>query len=156
MSDLKKQIAELYNAAALKPVCERDLNGPEWQEYAGIQEHWDAKRDEEIDDYKNGYDERVAKEVKRLIDEAGEFNLDHPTTTGDDKFNPDKIKIQAERNVRLNHEAMLEENELNRVNARYELFGRVTHRQDHRGQAREGFTRAAEPNRQPRRGGQSR
>jgi hypothetical protein len=155
MSDLKKQITQMYNLAALKPVCERDLNGPEWQEYAEIQDTWDAQRDQEINSYRDEFDDRITKEVKRLIDEAGEFNLDHPPPFGSDNFDPNKIKNQADRNVRIDHEASLEGIELKRVNARQDLFDRSSNRQDQQGQAKDGFTRSAEPSRQPIRGGPS-
>lgn len=145
------QISQLYNIVALKRVCERDLNGPEWAEYVRTQDRWDEARDQELADFNDHYDLRIAAEKKRLIDKAGEKNLDHPAPVGVDRFNPNMIARRAQTNVQNDHQDTVDGFEANRLNELQALYDGSAFRQEQKGVARDDFTQSAEPERMPHR-----
>lgn len=83
--------------------------GRDWEQANDIIERGKADRINLEDRYRLEYDMRVEVVRKRLIDKAGEFNLDHPTPSGNDKFDEDAIKRQAHREVQFGHENDLQQ-----------------------------------------------
>ena len=101
--DIERGLREIFHLA-VRSYAQDSLKRPDdWAELRGIEEKYQARLDDLDRRYVEEYDQRVAKEVKRLIDEAGSKEFDHPSPGGVDGFNKNTITKTARLNVKHAH-----------------------------------------------------
>ena len=81
----------------------------DWQQVRSIMDRGEAGRAKLEERYLDEYDTRVEIVRRRLINQGGELNHNHPAPAGIDKFNGDAINRQANREVRQDHERALQQ-----------------------------------------------
>lgn len=92
------------------------LNGQERYDFHGIQDKYDRQREETEFLYRSEYALRVDVAYQMLMRQAGSKKPElKPRSIGADKFSPNKLKLEAQKLVRFEHErtmARIDQNEL--------------------------------------------
>lgn len=97
-----------FDLASLRLIAKSLSSAEDWQRADRIKKRSGALRTAAKDNYETGRGWRVAAEQARLIDEAGKVHHGlKPDFAAIDKFDPERTRQTAERNVRLRHEARI-------------------------------------------------
>lgn len=91
---------------AMRSYAQKALKRPDdWAELRSIEEKYQARLDDLDRRHAEEFDQRVAAEVKRLVNKAGAKQYDHPAPEGIDGFDKGANIKTARRNVQLAQEA---------------------------------------------------
>ncbi len=102
-----KALSVEFDLATMRTSAEK-LSGTQWGIYQKLKEQSELHRREKKQDFKINYETRLQAEKQRLIDKAGEKNLEYkPPWAKTDKFNPDQINRQAHTNIKQEYEDRL-------------------------------------------------
>ena len=154
--DLTNALQMTFDEAVMRHEARSLKEGQHWEQAREIMERGEGERAALEDIYLREYDSRVETVRKRLVDDAGKPDLNHPAPYGRDKFDSETLTRQAHREVRSNHDADLQQS----LDAqRTELDGlqekaRQTDRPQ--GKARDDFTQASDRRQGPDRRAPSR
>jgi len=107
--DITKELQKTFDKAVMQHEAKSLKQGQDWEQARTIIERGDTQRADLEDKYQQEYDTRVEIVHKRLIDEAGEFNLNHPAPGARDKFDSEAVNRQAHREVQRDHERVLQQ-----------------------------------------------
>ena len=107
--DITAELKKTYDEAVMQHEARLLTKGEDWQQARTIMERGEVARAATQEKYLNEYDTRVEIVRKRLTKEAGDKNLDHPAPTGRDRFDGDVINRQTHREVRRDHERVLQQ-----------------------------------------------
>lgn len=103
---IDQQLRQTFALATLRQQAGYLKKPEHWARASEVQEHASKLRKKEEDDYANRYATRVEVAVRRLMHDAGSRNRRdyNPAGTGTDRFSPDALERQAQREVRQAHE----------------------------------------------------
>jgi len=144
--DVTAELQKTFDEAVMQYEAISLKKGQDWQQARGIIEDGKAERAEFEDQYLGEYDTRVEIVRKRLTNEAGELNLDHPAPIGRDKFDGEAITRQAKREVEHDHARVLRQSRDNQDTAMDGLQETARRRNllENSGKAREPFAQASD------------
>ena len=133
------ELRKVFHEAAMQMEVQTFTHAQDWADATEIKQRHESNRAEFERKYREEYDTRVEVVRKRLIDEAGEFNFDHPSPSGNDGFNGDAINRQANREVQNDHERVLQQSRETEASEMAVLRESTRHRNLPHGKAREAF-----------------
>ncbi|WP_171136516.1 hypothetical protein [Ruegeria sp. HKCCC1038] len=112
MASLSQEVRELFEPRSelhkLRVLAAKFLNADEWKSLKRTSERFEKERRAAQRSYETEYEGRVAKVIKRLINEAGSVRRHlTPRGLGIDGFNRDQIRRQAKLEVRAAHKSEL-------------------------------------------------
>jgi hypothetical protein len=151
-TDLGKELRQLFARAALQHEAARGLSGDGWAEYQKIYAEHAAEVRLQERQYLTEYQSRFEATRRKIIDQGGLVDRKPaPRWSGRDGFGAAAIDHQADREVRMAHDALLERMKAQRETLVDKLF--ETHGVSPRGaqELKSDFTRATD-----RRSGQER
>ncbi|MEL7281858.1 MAG: hypothetical protein AAGK79_15980 [Pseudomonadota bacterium] len=144
-TDLHKELSTVFEQAIKKRSITMGMNAAEHNEHALLKRHHKSVSIQAEHAYRQTYSTRVADETKRLLRKDGSKTRELKPTAGVvDRFNGNKLRLQAEKNVRGHHKidmANLREAELKDEDT---LFARVEKRNGIRGEAKRAFNRSTD------------
>ena len=137
--DITAELQKAFDEAVMQQEAKSLKQGQDWQQARNIIEGGEAERTVLQEKYVNEFDTRVEIVSKRLTNEAGDKNFDHPTPTGRDKFDGEAITRQAKREVEHDHARVLQQSRDNQDAAMDALQGTAQERnlQEYTGKAPE-------------------
>ena len=123
--------------------------GSDWEQVDRIIKSQEAQRADLNDKYRNEYDTRVEIVRKRLVKEAGEFDFNHPNPGSRDKFDGEANIRQAQREVRHDHERVMQQSHDTQDNKILALTESARQRDLPRGMATEQFNHVKDRRNEP-------
>lgn len=151
--DIAKELQKTFDEAVMQHEARSLKQGQDWRQAREIIERGKADRAMHEDKYAREFDTRVEIVRKRLINEAGSLNHEHPSPGGRDRFDHEAIDRQAHREVRLDHERVLQQSHAAQDQAMLALQEGASQRDvaKTQGKARGQFTTASDRRQQPER-----
>tara|TARA_R110002074_G_scaffold399160_1_gene591930 strand:+ start:338 stop:793 length:456 start_codon:yes stop_codon:yes gene_type:complete len=116
----------------------------DWDSFNTIDKDARDRTKDEVDGFERDRNARVAATSKKLIDEAGELNLEHPAPFGTDKFDRAAIERQAVTQVFNEHWSTLLGIKSDEADAYVALGDEIRARENTRGLARESFNQSTD------------
>lgn len=139
---LEIEMAKMFRDATMQSVVLELRNPDDWDRFNEILTDAKKAEDDEVADYDENKDQRIAEATKELIDKAGAFTFEHPTPIGTDQLNKAKINRQAKIKVENDHQATLL-GIIERQNDGFEELTRdIRAREGKRDYVREAFSRS--------------
>ena len=126
--DVTAELQKTFDEAVMQHEAKSLKQGQDWQQARGIIEDGKAEREVFEDQYLGEFDTRVEIVRKRLTNEAGDKNFDHPTPMGRDRFDGEAITRQAKREVEHDHARVLQQSRDNQDTAMDALQGTARRR----------------------------
>ena len=103
------ELRRVFELATLRREAKSIETPQQWHEAAQLQMRCNDARSREKDNYAARYDSRVEMACRRLIDKAAQNKSElKPLWAADDRFNPDVMLRQAQREVRESHRQRIE------------------------------------------------
>lgn len=100
MSRIQEELKRSFELASLRHEVQKGLSGDDWQRYSEIRERHDRTRQAISRSYEVDYPDLIAREKRRLINEAGEKTVDFKHRLfGTDKFDKDQLHRRAHNRV---------------------------------------------------------
>lgn len=150
--DITKELKKTFAKAVMQHEAKSLKRAEEWKQARNITERGEAERRSFDNKYFSEYDTRIEVVRKRLINEAGKPKLNHPNPGRRDKFDREAIERQAHREVQLDHKRVLQQSLDKQGRKMNELQGKARKhnlRQQHKGKAKEQFTKASDRRKSP-------
>ena len=113
--------------------------GSDWKQVDIIIKDYKAQRADLNEKYKKEYVTRVEIVLKRLVKEAGELDFNHPNPGSRDKFDGEANTRQAQREVRHDHQRVMQQSHDAQDNKIFAHTETVRKRDLPRGKATEQF-----------------
>lgn len=139
------KLRKSFDQAIQRRMIAMNMNEAEHRAFFAITQQHKTHRVEAERQYRDTYRARVAEETKRLMRQDGRKARDFKPEFGtSDRFNGNRLNLQAEKNVRQRHKvtmASLREAERQDIEALYET---VMKRNGISGQAKGAFNRATD------------
>lgn len=143
--DTDIELKKTFHETVMQHAQNTLTTGSDWAEADEIMKRRDQERGDLNTTYDAEYDMRVTAERQRLLDAPDKLTLDHPAPKG---VLPDKeaaISLQAEQNVRNNHQHDLQRSRDGQQQEVDQLMERAQSRNQQQGVARDAFNRANDP-----------
>ncbi len=103
-ADLNKS----FHLASLRMLADLGLSGAHQSQALEVIRQFQLARDKEETNYRATYDDRVKDSILKLQNRAAGKDDDHKPRWGTaDRFNPNALRLQAEREVRFAHQTTL-------------------------------------------------
>ena len=105
---INNELRRIFELATLRREARTIIAPQRWADVTALRLRCDATRTREKDLYSERYQTRVGVRRRKLIDEAGAARREfQPWGVGRDRFDPQATRRQAERDVRIAHEARM-------------------------------------------------
>lgn len=149
--DARQGLRDTYAAIVRQREAQALTTPQDWSHVRRIDENAQKRETRLNEAFSDEFDARVALARQTLIEKDGRNRLDHLTPDGSDRFNGDRINEQADKLVRLSHQADVDAVRESAFNAQEALRETASRRGELRGTLSRPFSRSAD-----RRGGQDR
>jgi len=150
--DIRKDLQKTFEQTGKRRAISVSMNDAEHTHYFELQHQNRMDLINVEKQYREEYSIRVAEETRRLMRKDGAKTREHkPTFHRDDRFNGQKLLLQARRNVHRQHQEHIEAVKQAGHERIDQFFDRVEKRNAERGHAKSDFNRATD-----RRSGQGR
>lgn len=143
-SETELSMVTMFRDATKQSIILELRTQDDWDSFNTIDKDARDRTKDEVDGFERDRNARVAAASKKLIDEAGELNLEHPAPFGTDKFDRAVIERQAVTQVFNEHWSTLVSIKTEEAEAYATLKDDIHARENTRGLARESFGDAAD------------
>ena len=135
--NIEEELQKTFHEAVQQHEAKTLRTPEDWRALINIQNETAELIRDANERYLSEYDTRVEVVRKRLIDQAGRLNFDHPTPFGNDRFDGDATNRQANREVQFDHMRVIEQIKDFEVQKTEGLKSTAHDRDHHRDQSRE-------------------
>tara|TARA_R110002072_G_scaffold266193_4_gene425049 strand:+ start:60 stop:539 length:480 start_codon:yes stop_codon:yes gene_type:complete len=143
-SETELSMVTMFRDATKQSIILELRTQDDWDSFNTIDKDARDRTKDEVDGFERDRNARVAATSKKLIDEAGELNLEHPAPFGTDKFDRAAIERQAVTQVFNEHWSTLLGIKSDEADAYVALGDEIRARENTRGLARESFNQSTD------------